>query len=309
MKENRAAYVDINKEIPLWEDRVKLLFRVENGRLYRNMLPLCYFRIRRNLYGWINKCKDFIKVDKLMFTGVKYSTYEIIFYLHYGYKAKRLFVMNEAREPYLEDVKDFSNRPYLHNTFLNKKSEITIEYLRQCLYLKGEELFYNQRPVWHFKSYPAYLRWNKEYAHKNVDNFLCLDGDGYEQVNTPPFMSQKHRVKIQLKIGRILDPKNEVIDHINRNKIDNSFDNLRITTPKINACNTGKQVSSIVKYTSKYKGVGKAKGRNWRAKIRKDSKEVTIGTFITELEAAQAYDNFIIKHNLPNLSNKDLGLL
>lgn len=309
MKENRSDYININEEFPNWEDRVKALFRVEHGRLHRNTIPLCYFRTRREFYEWIDKCKYQIESSKIKFSRNEYNTCEVLFYLHYGYKAKRLFVMNNDRTPKLEDIKDFGNKPFLQNIYKNKKGEITIEYLNQCLYLVGEELYYNCRPIWHFKTYPAYTRWNKEYAHKNVDEFLCVTNQEYETVNVPPFTVQKHRAKMQLKVQRMLDPKDEVIDHINRNKRDNSFDNLRITTPKINACNVGKQVSNIVKFNSKYKGVGKAKGRNWRAKIRKDGKEISIGNFLSEIEAAQAYDDFIIEHNLPNLSNKALGLL
>lgn len=309
MKENRSDYVNINEEFPNWEDRVKVLFRVENGKLYRNMIHLKYFNIRREFYRWIDLCKHPIELSSTSFSKVVYDTCEVLFYLHYGYKAKRLFVMNNDRTPKLEDIKDFGNKPFLQNIYKNKKGEITIEYLNQCLYLVGEELYYNYRPVWHFKTYPAYTRWNKEYAHKNVDEFLCVTNQGYETVNVPPFTMQKHRAKMQLKVQRMLDPKDEVIDHINRNKRDNSFDNLRITTPKINACNVGKQVSNIVKYKSKYKGVSKDSETNWRTRIYFEGKQITIGRFTTEIEAAKAYDLFITDNKLGNIRNKDLGLL
>jgi hypothetical protein len=309
MKENRPDYVNINEECPNWEDRVNMLFKIENGKLYRNMIHLKYFNIRREFYRWIDLCKHPIELSSTSFSKVVYDTCEVLFYLHYGYKAKRLFVMNNDRTPKLEDIKDFGNKPFLQNIYKNKKGEITIEYLNQCLYLVGEELYYNCRPIWHFKTYPAYIRWNKEYAHKNVDDFLFINHDGYEMVNVPPFTVQKHRAKMQLKVQRMLDPKDEVIDHINRNKRDNSFDNLRITTSKINACNVGKQVSSIIKYKSKYKGVSKDSETNWRTRIYFEGNQITIGRFTTEIEAAKAYDLFITDNKLGNIRNKDLGLL
>ena len=64
---------------------------------------------------------------------------------------------------------------------------------------------------------------------------------------------------------------------------------------KIRELNIGKKMN--VKRTSIYYGVSKSRNR-WRSVIKIDKKQKYIGTFKTEIEAAKAYDEFVIK-NIP----------
>lgn len=73
------------------------------------------------------------------------------------------------------------------------------------------------------------------------------------------------------------------IDHKNRIKLDNRKSNLRTCRPMDNACNKAKYEIPFPK--SQYKGVGK-RGNRWSAKLCRKH----LGTFISEKEAAQAYD-------------------
>jgi hypothetical protein len=91
--------------------------------------------------------------------------------------------------------------------------------------------------------------------------------------------------------------KGFVIDHINRNPLDNRNCNLRLLTPAQNAFNTRPRATS--KY-SKYKGVSfckdksiksVGKGKYWKAKISRGSL-VRSKRFATELEAAQQYNEW-----------------
>lgn len=94
-----------------------------------------------------------------------------------------------------------------------------------------------------------------------------------------------------IKLGRgtklhklLIDcPKGLVIDHINRNKLDNRIENLRICTPRENSYNRSK-ASNI-----KYKGVKKS-GNMWIASVTKDGVKHEINNIATELEAAKMYD-------------------
>ena len=81
----------------------------------------------------------------------------------------------------------------------------------------------------------------------------------------------------------------EVIDHINHNKLDNRKDNLRICNQKQNLMN--KQKTQRRNTTSQYKGVSWNKQRNkWRAQIRINGKSKHIGYYTNELEASIEYD-------------------
>lgn len=79
------------------------------------------------------------------------------------------------------------------------------------------------------------------------------------------------------------DKKFEVVDHINRNKMDNRKDNLRYTTHMVNAQN--RSLSS--RNTSGHTGVYKVKNR-WQATIRANGKMYFLGSFLTKEEAIVA---------------------
>jgi len=79
--------------------------------------------------------------------------------------------------------------------------------------------------------------------------------------------------------------KGYVIDHINRNKLDNRLENLRVISAKENSYNRTKNKTS----NNKYKGVIK-RGNKYVASITKDGNRKEIGGFETEEEAARMYD-------------------
>lgn len=76
-----------------------------------------------------------------------------------------------------------------------------------------------------------------------------------------------------------------LIDHINRNKLDNRMCNLRSTTVAVNNHNKGK----LEGCASQYIGVTKH-GNNWRAKIQVNGKRHNLGTYKEEIDAAKAYN-------------------
>lgn len=82
-------------------------------------------------------------------------------------------------------------------------------------------------------------------------------------------------------------PRGMIVDHKNRNKLDNTRDNLRVCTCGENARNRGKPHSS----SSRFRGVSYRKeyGR-WYARIRFKDRLMHLGSFTDEVEAARAYD-------------------
>ena len=80
--------------------------------------------------------------------------------------------------------------------------------------------------------------------------------------------------------------KGLVIDHINRDRLDNRLENLRICTPKQNSYNTSRRGGK-----SKYKGVSpQGKTGKWIASVTKDGKKHEIKDIASERDAAVIYD-------------------
>jgi len=80
--------------------------------------------------------------------------------------------------------------------------------------------------------------------------------------------------------------KSGIIDHKNGNGMDNRLANLRVVTHQQNMCNSKKRKAS----SSIYKGVYKHKHGKWCANITENGKVRSLGYFISEEEAAKAYD-------------------
>lgn len=78
------------------------------------------------------------------------------------------------------------------------------------------------------------------------------------------------------------------IDHINGDKLDNRKCNLRVCDRSLNNLNKNSQKNSLSKFKGAYKHHGKIK--KWRSAIGFLGKSLHLGTFFTEIEAAQAYN-------------------
>jgi hypothetical protein len=101
-----------------------------------------------------------------------------------------------------------------------------------------------------------------------------------------------HRVVMARVLGRHLE-RNEKVDHINGNGLDNRRCNLRVVTHAENLANRpGWKQSS-----SKYKGVTFFKrDQKWQAKICPKGKTIHLGYFEDEKEAAHEYNKAAILH-------------
>jgi hypothetical protein len=90
-------------------------------------------------------------------------------------------------------------------------------------------------------------------------------------------------------------PKDLDTDHINFNRLDNRRRNLRIVTRSENLAHMRKHKSRSGRVTSsRFKGVSWNKERGcWRAKTKADGRHVFLGRFVSEVDAARAYDAFM----------------
>lgn len=93
-----------------------------------------------------------------------------------------------------------------------------------------------------------------------------------------------HRMLMKAKDGLF-------VDHKNRNGLDNRKSNLRLVSRSDNAKNSiSKRIGA-----NRFKGISYCKEkRKWTSEIRIDGKRKYLGTFETDIEAAQAY-NIIAK--------------
>ena len=118
---------------------------------------------------------------------------------------------------------------------------------------------------------------------------------------------QKNSKSVHLSIHRLLaivfipnSDNKAFVDHIDRNKLNNSIENLRWATPTENLRNRKKaeNTSSIYKGVSKINTASVAAVNKWKAYLRVNKKLVIIGHFKTEEIAAEAYNDFVIEHKL-----------
>jgi hypothetical protein len=91
---------------------------------------------------------------------------------------------------------------------------------------------------------------------------------------------------------QIMDaPDAHYVDHINHDTLDNRRENLRVATPTESMRNT----RPLRGGTSQFKGVGLA-NRRWVARIQIEGGYIHLGRFLTQREAAAAYNEAAILH-------------
>lgn len=102
----------------------------------------------------------------------------------------------------------------------------------------------------------------------------CISKTGYAVANIKGKVTKLHRYILNCK------PK-EIVDHINRDKLDNTRKNLRICSQKENGKNLGLKINN----TSGYPGIRITKNGKFNVRITVDFKEIHIGNFETMEEA------------------------
>jgi hypothetical protein len=121
-------------------------------------------------------------------------------------------------------------------------------------------------------------------AKKNATTYMAVRFTPQGSYNIPVYM---HRQILNTQKGQI-------VDHIDRNGLNNTIENLRFATKSQNGCNKqGRRNTS-----SKYKGIAwNRHTQRWIATIYFDGKRMHLGYFDSENDAAKAYDTAAKKYH------------
>ena len=121
--------------------------------------------------------------------------------------------------------------------------------------------------------------------------------DGQQFYATRSYRTKDGKKRKKLMHRQIMKVRRDVLlDHANRNGLDNRRANLRPATATQNACNRSK-ISSR-KTVSRFKGIAACAGKKgWQARIRIEGKVRFLGYYYDEVEAAKAYDRAARKYH------------
>lgn len=133
-------------------------------------------------------------------------------------------------------------------------------------------------------------------ADHHLPTYYAVREESFGKIRTESYL---HREVWERMTGHKV-PADFIVDHINRDKLDCRRSNLRLATKEDNERNKGKRRTSFGRAcTSQYKGVTWTKGKKtkpWRAIYTLHKKQIALGYFEDEKEAAKAYNVAALEH-------------
>ena len=159
------------------------------------------------------------------------------------------------------------------------------EYLMECFSYDPDTgiLTWKNRPREHFADERAYLLGNAQFAGKSAG---CITQFNYLIVGINRKIYMAHRIIWKLQTGR--DPVAE-IDHINRERLDNRWKNIREATH-------GENITNRSGRNGLPNGVHRQRGKYTARPRFPNGARTYLGTFNTPGEARAAYLAFVRVH-------------
>lgn len=153
----------------------------------------------------------------------------------------------------------------------------------------------------------SYAKIDKKFASVILKTSWCLR-NGYAVSNINNRLTLMHHLVFFLAHGRRLKGTEE-IDHIDRNPLNNTIENIRLATSQLNKLNRGSNRNN----TCGYKGVSFLKHRNvWQARLWINYKPLFLGSYRTKEEAAVVINDAYKLHHpevpIPNPQVEQLGI-
>ncbi|WP_216688999.1 HNH endonuclease [Hymenobacter siberiensis] len=137
-------------------------------------------------------------------------------------------------------------------------------------------------------------KWLKTFLNSGYKKF-CLAGGNLQSV---------HRHVAELWVENPKPDEYFVVDHIDRHRGNNDYNNLRWTTPRGNSQNLPPRINS--KHKSGFVGVHidprREKGARYQALIRIDGHLKHLGLFWNAEDAANCYDNALEELGFPRVN-------
>ena len=140
---------------------------------------------------------------------------------------------------------------------------ITLNDVKLLVYRNGMILRYSE-----MNRYQLIKGWSE--VKGNINNV------GYVRIRLNGKSCKKHRIVGYAFLGLDINNSKQQIDHIDRNKLNNNMNNLRIVSHQENQFNKVSNGYTI-------------RGNKYQVRIKLNHQETHIGTFDTKEEAHQAY--------------------
>ena len=127
---------------------------------------------------------------------------------------------------------------------------------------------------------------NGFYAYVDAADYEWLSRYNWRLQNG--YAARREKTKVVYMHRELMKPpRGMTVDHANRNRLDNTRENLRVCTQQENSHNNGKHMGS----SSRFKGVGyNREKKKWFAKAYIEGERIWLGYHEEEVAAAKVYD-------------------